>query len=39
VIETDPASIALGVLFFLLLTFGALGLYIFIQTDLADLLF
>ncbi len=36
--RTDPASVALGILFFLLLTFGAMGIYIFVQLDLADLL-
>jgi hypothetical protein len=34
----DPASIALGILFLLLLTFGAIGLYIFVQLDIADMI-
>jgi len=34
----DPASISLGILFFLLLIFGAIGIFIFMQLDLADLL-
>jgi len=35
---TDPASLALGILFLLLLVFGVVGVYIFVRLDLADLL-
>jgi hypothetical protein len=33
-VKTDPASIALGILFFLFLTLGAIGIFVFMQLDL-----